>query len=187
MKNYHHNNSGFVFAILETTFIYLWLFLKFLFQVILYSPLVATGYAITYFIAPLFDFHKLIFGLMLLFFTALVYCLVFFLKGMLIALKVNNHNYWWVLFAPLVFYTCGLPLFLGYTFFSGLFKDIPSFQIWGGIFGLIIGVLSYRKFDFLTDMSPQWVFAIYSKGFYIGLNWVDNPTDVTPDESKELW
>jgi hypothetical protein len=117
-------------------------------------------------------------------------CLIYFLKGIAIALMVNSNKAWMVIWVICVFITCGLQvLFIKFQLeewlkpFHG--KPVPNDQWWSWLGGLLTGILVYNHYKFKTDIAPKTFFWAYRRGFLTGLFFVKHPIDNTPDEADQ--
>lgn len=100
----------------------------------------------------------------------LIYCLVFFLKGILICLKIYK-NYLWVFVLILcILLTCLPPTTMAYTLIfnwlsSSQGKEITFQQGWSIGMALLIGWYIYSRYQFHANDSPKISFWAYSLGF----------------------
>ncbi|MEO8405638.1 MAG: hypothetical protein ABI480_13615 [Chitinophagaceae bacterium] len=166
MRIYHLNSSQ---NLLDRTGFGLWLTVRYLFSLLLYFPLWLTGYAVT---TNLLDQKDSAFSWILLtvMFSVACYVILFFIKGIIIALRYRN-NYWWlVFFAIAVSFSCVLPAWLAFgtvqslvTFFHTGYENQLSWII---IIAALL--LFYSRFNWLTDQAPKLANTFYRLGFHLG-------------------
>jgi hypothetical protein len=122
-------------------------------------------------------------------FTYIFYCLMYFIKGIVMALKVNRKVLWMPLWFIAVLLTCGFQVsFIQYILEKSLnpptgpvMENYILLSWMGALFG---GVLIYRYYEFAKDSVPGLAFWAYRLGFKISLSYVSNPIDRTPDRSR---
>src|SRR5436309_362501 len=80
-------------SLFDTTIKGLWFFIKLAFKLLIYFPLVFTGYIIA---AKLLDknAHGLLWIGTIVFFAYLIYLFLYFLKGIILALKFHGNLIW---------------------------------------------------------------------------------------------
>jgi len=164
--------------------------LRYLFSAFLLSPVLIAGLIIAYLTLAGVDMQENmpLLTLLTVCFSYLVYSFIFFLKGLMLALKSNKSPYWMLLYLLCVVIATSLPLFFTYQLFSPLIKKNPGSEqeyiIWGIIMGGIVSYLAYRKYDFLTDVAPKWVFWAYNSGFKAARSTIASPNEDVADISQ---
>jgi hypothetical protein len=145
--------------------------LKLLFKGFVYFPLLATGYLITTHILQKKDNALVWIGLTMLF-AYILYSFIFFLKGILIALKSKGNLLWILLFAFCVGYTCVAPVWLFFDTIEKLMfhlsKEQGTLLTW--IFSFAIGGYIYDRYQFLINIAPAFIAPFYQAGINLGLS-----------------
>ena len=122
---------------------------KVILKIIVYSPLIFLSWLITKQLLTA-NTDKLIWiGLMVIFSVAF-YFTIYFLKGMLIALKNNGNLFWIPLFICCVILTCVLPVWIVFEpierFFTAYTETNQQLLTW--ICALAFGFYVYSKYHF---------------------------------------
>lgn len=164
---------------------------KLLFNLIVYSPLFGVAIYITEFLNIIHSDSILFKYLLIFLLTYLIYCLVFFIKGITISLKVNYNNFWIVLFIFSFLFTCLLPTYFFYEIANDFFiytvkSNTTQVKIWSVFVSLFLCYFVYKKYDLHTDTCPRTPFWAYSLGFKLSLKFIKTPIDITPDKSNDL-
>ena len=171
--SYHYDNTG--QEMFDRQLGYMSKAVKFLFQAFLLSPVLIAGMFVAViviqYVLGIKDSPSLFF-LFTAGFSYLIYCLVFFLKGLMLALKSNGRPFWVLLYVLCIGITCILPFFFIYQLFSSFSEKNPQSEqelmIWGVALGGLVSYLAYQKYKFLTDIAPRSVFWAYNAGFKAG-------------------
>lgn len=142
--------------------------IKVILKIIVYSPLIFLSWLITKQLLSA-NADKLIWiGLMLIFSIAF-YLIIYFLKGMLIALKNNRNLFWIPLFICCVILTCVLPVWIVFepleNFFNRYTETNQQLLTW--ICALAFGFYVYSKYHFLTNIAPAKAFPYYQRGIIV--------------------
>ena len=145
--------------------------LKILFKGVVYFPLLATGYLISTHILEKKDNALAWMGLTISF-AYILYAFIFFLKGILIALKSRGNFLWILLFVFCAGYTCVAPLWLFFDTIERLMfqlsKEQGTLLTW--LFSFAIGGYIYSRYQFLINVAPVFVAAFYQAGINLGLS-----------------
>lgn len=161
MKTYYHTSEGQL--MFDRTFALVPFFWNLLVKAFIYSPLWLTGYIICRQLLPK-DAKGYYWVGSIVLVAACLYCLLFILKGLIIALRFRGKPIWVLLLALLVAYTCVPP---GIVAFDLLRGKIPyPWLTWALAFGA--GLFAYSKYRFLEDRVPQSVWGFYMTGLRIG-------------------
>lgn len=133
--------------------------LVFLFRCLVYAPLVFTGYWLASgFLAPRADGLWWVLSIATL--SYLLYAIVYFLKGILVALKAAGRWTWVLLWVLLVAYTCILPVWLVFTPVANYVHN----PVLAWLISLSLGFYVYSRYLFLTNIAPAAVFPLYQSG-----------------------
>ncbi len=188
--SYHYDNTG--QEMFDRQLGYMSKAVRFLFQAFLLSPILITGMFMAVVVLQYGLGMKESPSLFLLFtagFSYLIYCLVFFLKGLMLALKSNGRTFWVLLYVLCIGITCILPFFFVYQLFSSFSVKNPQSEqelmIWGLAVGGVVAYLAYQKYKFLTDIAPRSVFWAYNAGFKVGRSGIDSPNEDVADISQD--
>jgi hypothetical protein len=145
----------------------LWKVLLWLFKILIYAPLFFTAFIIVS--AVLKEEESSLLGLIvILLVTFILYLLIYFLKGAIIALKAYNNLMWVPVFIICVAFTCILPVYIVFEPIGNLLKSLsksgnPNKALtW--IFSIAFGAYVYFRYDFLTNIAPKMAFPAYQAG-----------------------
>jgi hypothetical protein len=96
-----------------------------------------------------------------------LFALIYFLKGILIRLRNDGRYSWFILWAICIAVTCGVQAVFSQIVLQDFFDDrsITNYQLWSWLSALIIGLLIYSHYQFLTNIAPRSVFWSYQLGF----------------------
>lgn len=147
-----------------------WLFriaLSIVYGAFIYAPLLLLSYMLVKEMAPLYSddvFVKI--GLTMIV-CYLLFSLIYFLKGVLIALRNNKANTWLIVFVLCVLVTSGAQAMLTQDFFQGFFaeRSVANYLVWSWLGAGAVGALIYSHYQFLTNVAPRSVFWSYQLGF----------------------
>lgn len=158
---------------------------------VIYSPILLIGYFLadklkdSYNDKPLFKF----FVTVLL--SYLVYCFIYFLKGLLLVFRAYHNKIWIVLFVLCVLLTCAVPVLFSYLVVWGTFNNGQAAQgvtFWNKFFPVIIAGLwamyVYSRYKFLTDIAPTYAFWAYKIGFDTVQKYYGNKNSDVADKSE---
>jgi magnesium-transporting ATPase (P-type) len=188
--NYQYDNTG--QEMFDRQLSYMSKAFKFLLQAFLLSPVLIAGMFIAVVVTEHVPGMKKSPSLLILFtagFSYLIYCLIFFLKGIMLALRSNGRPFWILLYVLCIGITCSLPFIFVYQLFSSFSEKNPQSEqelmIWGFAMGGVVSYLAYQKYKFLTDVAPKSVFWAYNAGFKIGRSMITNPNEDLADISRD--
>jgi hypothetical protein len=119
----------------------------------------------------------------------LFYCVMYFIKGIIIAFKVNHRILWIPLWIIAVLFTCGFHAFLIQNTLERSLNPptgtvVENYVFWSWIGALMMGLLIYRYYEFGKDSAPRIAFWAYSLGFNASLQFVKQPLDSRPNRSN---
>jgi len=102
-------------------------------------------------------------------FSVGLYFIIYFFKGMLIALKFNGNLFWIPLFICCVIVTCALPVWIIFTPLQTLISRYTetNHQLLSRICALTFGFYVYSKYHFLTNIAPAKAFPYYQRGVLV--------------------
>lgn len=161
MKAYYHTSEGQL--VFDRTFALVPFLWNLLVKAFIYSPLWLTGYIISRQLLPANAKGYYWVGCIVLI-GGCLYCVLFFLKGLIIALRSRRNPVWILLLALLVAYTCIPPGIVAFDLLRG--KIAYPWLTWTLSVGA--GLFAYSKYRFLEDRVPQSVWGFYMTGLRIG-------------------
>jgi hypothetical protein len=142
--------------------------IKLFIKLIVYSPLIFLSWLIT---EQLFNTttNKILSLALILLFTIVLYYMIYFIKGMLIALKYNGNLFWVPLFLILTMLTCALPVWIIFTPLESLIRTYTETnqQLLTWICAIAFGFYTYSRYHFLTNIAPSKAFPYYQRGIII--------------------
>ena len=125
---------------------------------------------------------------LILVFTTIFYFMIYFLKGVLIALN-HNHNFIWIpVFICCALFTCVLPVWL---VFEPLEKIVTSYaqsnqHLLTWIFALAFGLYVYSKYHFLTNIVPILAYPYYQRGINLTIHLLNFSNTFKAKKSHEF-
>jgi len=138
---------------------------KFACQLFLYSPLWFSGYIIS---TKILDKEASAFSWLglILFFSILLYQLMFFIKGLIIGFRESGKLIWLPLAIILLFFTCFLPVYLFFPHIYALMVDVyaPQAKTLSWFAGVALFFAVYSRYHFFTDMAPFVAYPSYQAG-----------------------
>ena len=142
--------------------------LKIILKSLVYSPLLF----LSWFIAAklLHDQINKITALgLVLLLSYILYFVIYFFKGVLIALKFNRNFLWIPLFICAVLFTCAIPMYVIFdpiNIIIDRYTDANQYLLtW--IFTAAFGLYVYSKYHFLTNIAPVAAYPYYQRGIII--------------------
>jgi hypothetical protein len=143
---------------------------KLLFKGLIYFPLLVTGYLLTTHILQRKDHALAWIGLTLLF-AFVLYAIVYFFKGIVIALKSRGNLLWIPVFIVCVSYTCIAPVWIMFDAIEKLMFQLSKEQgatlTW--LFSFALGGYIYSKYQFLINIAPAFVAPFYQAGINLAV------------------
>jgi len=144
---YHLDDGQFLFNRSAKGFIW-WLWL--LFMAVVYSPLLFLAYWIDTLYIPL-KASGLVWLAAVLIGAAILYAIIFILKGVVIGLR-RRQSYWWIpLFLICVAATCILPAAIVYPIFYWITGHLRPLS-W--LLSIAFGYFVYGQYNFLNQRLP---------------------------------
>jgi|GEM_PF-769377 len=106
-----------------------------------------------------------------LFFTYLIFGIIYFLKGIVVGLRQREKKLWILPWLICVLLCCAFPAFFIRSAFSGMFNPAQQKEIWytiisWGVFGISL-VYIYNIYQFKTPSAPQIIYWSYRLGLKI--------------------
>lgn len=141
--------------------------LSLILNVFVYLPILYFGYIVVFFLFP--EAGKNQQFILILLFAYMFYCLIYFIKGILVKLKNNGNGVWSLLWLFCVIVTCVLPAFMALEFLESFIEpskrtdNINRFITWTG--ALLFSFFVYSRYQFKTDVAPKIAFWSYLAGF----------------------
>lgn len=166
MDTLHYNSEQYLFD--RNIFSIGWV-LKCLFRSLVYAPLFATGYFLSTLLLESGE-AAVLWIASTLGLTLAVLLLIYFLKGILIAL-LNAGNFLWVPLALLlVGYTCLVPSWYVFhsleKFLAVRMESDANFITWAAT--IAFAGYTYSRYNFLTDTAPTLSVLAYRAGHVLG-------------------
>lgn len=110
----------------------------------------------------------------------IIYCIFYFIKGIVISLKANRRVLWIPVLIFSVLFICSLQMKFVQAEFEQWLKPITTdYELWSGLGSLLIGALLYVRYNFMKD-TPYLVLWAYNLGLGISLS-IKNPVDNSPN------
>lgn len=108
-----------------------------------------------------------------LIFTYFIFCIIYFLKGIVIGLKANNRKLWILPWSICVLLCCIVPAFIMKSLVAGLFNPAERQSIWSiwlswAAFILFL-LYVYRIYQFKTPTAPKILHWSYALGLKVSL------------------
>lgn len=132
-----------------------------------YVPLLILGYWIASSMSSLYSDEMIIKISLTLLFAYLGFGLIYFLKGILISLRASKNRLWMLIWLVCVATTCGFQFFfVQYNLeeFLGN-RDVSHFTMWSWLGAVLVSLLIYGHYKFLTNVAPGLVFPFFNAGF----------------------
>ena len=172
-------------SLFDTTIFGLWFFLKLAFKLLIYFPLVFTGYIIaTKFLDK--QAHGILWIGTILFMAYVIYLFLYFLKGIILVLKFHGNLLWLPLLVIAVSFTCVLPVWLTWDSATNLILKLGGNTIIQWIFAIAFGVYIYFRYNFLTNIAPTFAFSSYNAGIHFAAVILKKTSLLKATKSKEI-
>ncbi|RXK86996.1 hypothetical protein [Filimonas effusa] len=150
-------------------------FFKVLYILLIYSSAIITSYLILRRFSFYQSLGKLESICLVILGAYFLTCLIFFLKGIMIALRQKRHWGWFIIFGFIFLYLVGIPAYLSHLLFDMWLKppvqeagEIGRYNILSWFGGLLVGGIIYAKYRLLENSS----FAITKWAYISGYTWV---------------
>jgi hypothetical protein len=102
------------------------------------------------------------------FFTYLIFCIIYFLKGVIIGLKAKNRKLWILPWSICVLLCCIVPAFIVKTFVVSMFSLAERDGLWciGVSWGafILFSLYVYNVYQFKTATAPKILHWSYTLG-----------------------
>ncbi len=172
-------------SLFDTTIFGLWFFLKLAFKLLIYFPLVFTGYIIA---TKLLDkqAHGILWVGTILFMAYVIYLFLYFLKGIILVLKFHRNLLWLPLLLIAISFTCILPVWLTWDTATNLILKLGGNTTIQWIFAIAFGAYIYFRYNFLTNIAPRAVFPAYDAGVHFTRMIVKKTSFMKAIKSKEV-
>lgn len=165
----------------------LWIAAKWLAKAVVYLPLWFCGYLLSATMLTPKDSAVAWIGLVVLI-AVVMYQLLFFIKGILIALKAYQKLVWIFLFLVCCTFTCILPAWFIYHAIQPLMTELSaqsaSTLTW--IAAITSGVLVYSQYHFLTNIAPRAAYPVYQLGIDSALKLMKVYSELKAKKSRQL-
>lgn len=143
------------------------IFLSLVWGAFVYVPLLVLGYWIASRMSSLYSDEMIIKISLTLLFAYLGFGLIYFLKGILISLRASKNSLWILIWLVCVAATCGFQFFfVQYNLeeFLGN-RNVAHFTLWSWLGAILVSILIYGHYKFLTNIAPGSVFFFFNTGF----------------------
>jgi hypothetical protein len=165
MRLYEYNDGQILFNRILFAFT---LIIKMVLRTLVYSPLLLLGWIITKQVLDV-KTDKIIWIAVILLFAVVFYFIIYFFKGVLIALKHNKNLFWIPLFTLCVLFTCILPVWIIFdylkNFFTAYSEANKNLLTW--IFACAFALYVYSRYHFLTNIAPTIAYPYYQRGINV--------------------
>ncbi|HYF68624.1 MAG TPA: hypothetical protein VD884_10830 [Ohtaekwangia sp.] len=143
------------------------LFLSIVWGAFVYVPLLMLGYWIASKMSHLYSNEMFIKIPLTLLFAYLGFGLIYFLKGVLISLRAARKGRWILIWVVCVAATCGFQFFfVQYNLEEFLRnRNVANFTMWSWLGSIVVSILIYGHYKFLTNIAPGSVFPFFNAGF----------------------
>ncbi|HEX5152796.1 MAG TPA: hypothetical protein VFW07_15200 [Parafilimonas sp.] len=160
---------------------------KMVLKIVVYSPLICLSWLFTNQLLSAKTDIIIWLGLMAIFSVAF-YFIIYFLKGVLIALKNNRNLFWIPLFIFCVIVTCILPVWIVFeplkSFFNRYTETNQQLLTW--ICAFAFGFYVYGRYHFLTNIAPAKAFPYYQRGIIITNHFLRFSKGIKAKKSAEI-
>jgi hypothetical protein len=99
--------------------------------------------------------------------TYFLYSIVYVLKGIMIGLRDMKYKLWILIWIACIIFTCGLQILISQYQLQDYFnsKNVANYTVWSWLGSILLGILVYSHYSFLTNIAPRSVFWAYKTGF----------------------
>lgn len=143
------------------------LFFSLVWGAFVYIPLLMIGFWISEQMKDLYSNDLLIKISLTLLIAYLVFGMIYFAKGILIALRASGKVVWILIWIICVVITCGFQFFF-VQYNVELFlanRNVANYQLWSWLGASLIALMIYSHYKFLTNIAPGAVFPFFQAGF----------------------
>lgn len=115
----------------------------------------------------------------------LMFAGIYFLKGLLIGLRQNNHLSWVLLFVLCILLTCGVQSIGAHSILQDFFasRNVANHGLWSLLGAGVVALLIYSHYQFLSNVAPRFTFWSYKLGFYASLINAKERQNIKPAKS----
>jgi hypothetical protein len=160
---------------------------KVILKAVVYSPLLFLGWIISKQILDT-NSDKILWIALIVLLAVILYFVVYFLKGVLIALK-HNHNLFWIpLFVFCVVITCILPVYIVFDPIQNMVGSYTGTKqpLLTWIFATAFGLYVYSRYHFLTNIAPTAAYPYYQRGINITMHSLNLSNSLKAKKSQEI-
>jgi hypothetical protein len=149
------------------------LLISVLYSAFIYVPLLIFGYYLANQMSPLYSGDIFIKVALTLLIAYLLFASIYFLKGILIALRSGGRFSWILIWILCVMFTCAIQTVIAQSWFEDFLAgtNLSHYEIWSWFGSAIIAFIIYSHYRFLTNVAPRSVFWSYELGFLFGNNY----------------
>src|SRR6266542_5352116 len=152
-------------SLFDNTIRGLWFFLKLAFKLLIYLPLIFTGYIIaSQFLSK--QAHVILWIATISLIAYFIYLFIYFLKGIILLLKFHGNLLWMPLLLIAVSFTCILPVWLIWDSASKIILNAGGNITVQWIFAVAFGIYIYSRYNFLSNIAPIFAFSSYNAGIH---------------------
>gem|GEM_PF-1098897 len=172
-------------SLFDTTLRGLWFFAKLAFKLLIYLPLVFTGYIIA---AKFLDKEAsaILWIGTILFIAYVLYLFLYFLKGVILVLKFHRNLLWFPLLLIAISFTCILPVWVTWDSATNIILKMGGNITMQWIFAIAFGTYIYFRYNFLTNIAPSFAFPAYDAGIQFAAMIVKKTSLLRATKSKDL-
>ena len=134
---------------------------RLLYKGIVYFPLLFVAYLVSLKLVSTGKDQGIWMLVLTILFAYFVYLLIFFAKGMMLAMKGLKIWIWVPLFLFSIAFTCVMPSWAAYQLLKGLHIDHDILLIIAAAFGIFVSF----KYRLLSDWAPKEATALYRSGY----------------------
>jgi hypothetical protein len=165
MQYTHYNSEQYLF---DRNLGGLWGFGKLLLKALLYTPLLITGYVLSDLVLHKKD-AAVLWMTTIVGFAFALFLFIYFLKGMIVALLKAGNFLWVPIFLLCIVFVCIVPAWIVFRSTDGFMMRVSadSGRIFTWITGAVAAILSYRRYNFLTDNAPGLALPLYRVGYWL--------------------
>ena len=182
-ENYNVWNEG--QSLFDNTIRGLWFFIKLSFKLLIYLPLIFTGYIIaSQFLTK--QAHGILWIGTILLIAYFIYLFMYFLKGIILVLKFHRNLLWLPLLFIAVSFTCILPVWFIWDSARNLILKMGGNITIQWIFAGAFGIYIYLRYNFLINIAPISAFSFYSAGIHFAAMILKKASLVKATKSREV-
>lgn len=151
--------AGFLFRIIISV----------LYSAFIYVPLILLGYWAANKMSALYSNDGFIKVGLTIAWAYLFFAFVYVLKGVLIGLKNSGRISWLLLWIVSVTLTAGTQAIITQNLLESFFdsRHVANYESWSWIGAIMVALIIYSHYQFLTNVAPRSVFWSYQIGFVL--------------------